>query len=30
MTPGRIIRSAFTRIELPVVIAILAVRIGLA
>jgi hypothetical protein len=30
MTPGRILGSAFTRIELLGVIAILAVRIGLA
>jgi hypothetical protein len=30
MTPGRVIRSAFPRIELLGVIAILAVRSGLA
>jgi hypothetical protein len=30
MTPGRIIGSAFPRIELRVGIAIIAVRIGLA
>jgi hypothetical protein len=30
MTPGPIIRSAFPRIAPPVVVAIIAVRIGLA
>jgi hypothetical protein len=30
MTPGRVIGSAFTRIELLLVIALIAVRIGLA